>query len=97
MNSLSSESRDVTSGIGAFYYPPITLSNGSDTIGRPPATMRRSVIVKMNIDGDTVIATDDGFIGILEKTKEEGLMILNTLFATVSLPWGHPRVHLDHN
>ena len=46
--------------------------------------------VHVNVNGNTVVATDDGFIGIFHKSKKEALMILNTLFATISLPWGIP-------
>ena len=89
--SLPKDANGPVEGFGAFFYPPIAIIRGSSTMGIPPRFARRHVNVRVNVDGiDTVIATDDGFIGILLLNKEKALKGLNTLFATISLTWGIP-------
>jgi len=89
--SLPKDANGPVEGFGAFFYPPIAIIQGSSTMSKPPRFARRHVNVRVNVDGtDTVIATDDGFIGILLLNKEKVLKVLNTLFATISLTWGIP-------
>jgi hypothetical protein len=74
-------------GIGAFFYPfilGITEENTlDDLLTKPPSFEIRKIVIDHKLKNNMrIIATDDGFIGIFEKSTVNSLRILNIIFAT---------------
>jgi hypothetical protein len=69
-------------GIGAFFYPfilGITEENTlDDLLTKPPSFEIRKIVIDHKLKNNMrIIATDDGFIGIFEKSTVNSLRILN--------------------
>ena len=88
-------------GFGAFFHPmPLTVSKDEIQLERSkePHTRTTTFEVK-NTDEknvtDWVIFSDDGLVLVLEKSEEDSLKFLNTIFATArNQDWIYLKHHL---
>lgn len=69
-------------GQGAFFDPPIVISDSATKLGKPPSKFMRKIVCKYeNPDGFRVFVTDDGYVCPFLKNNTESWKFLNTLFA----------------
>jgi hypothetical protein len=76
-------------GIGAFFYPFILgiieerTNTLDDVLTKPPSFETSKIVIDHKLKNNMrIIATDDGFVGIFEKSTINAIRILNIIFAT---------------